>query len=156
MSAAAALSLSVQYASARECPSRAQLRRWASAALAEGYAERQSRRNPRFHLVLRFVERAEARRLNREFRARDYATNVLTFPYDDGVPAGDVILCCPVIEIEARRARLTTHEHYAHLVIHGVLHALGFDHLLAREAAQMEGLEVRTLARFRIDDPYQT
>jgi probable rRNA maturation factor len=149
------LSLSVQVApGAGDCPAdRAQLRRWARAALSRDAA-----------LALRFVGAREGRALNRDFRGRDYATNVLTFAYDDGAGAlaaggdpvrADIVVCLPVVAREARAQRKPLRAHLAHLVVHGVLHAQGMDHEDEREAAAMEAREVEVLRRFRIADPYR-
>ncbi|HMN83464.1 MAG TPA: rRNA maturation RNase YbeY [Burkholderiaceae bacterium] len=128
---------------------RRQLRRWVVAAL-EGPAE----------LTLRFVGLAEGRRLNRAYRGQNHATNVLTFPYDpdDGIPhpvQADIVICLPVLEREARRQKKSLRDHLAHLVVHGVLHAQGYDHLDDGEAARMETRETAVLRRFGIADPYQ-
>jgi probable rRNA maturation factor len=155
MSARAPLSLSIQYASTRACPDRAQLRRWTRAALdgALAAAPEVAARGARF--VVRFVDRAEGLELNRRYRGRHYATNVLTFAFDDGaVKCADIVLCAPIVEAEARAARKLLREHYAHLVTHGVLHALGYDHDKPRAAQRMERLEASVLARFHISDPY--
>ncbi len=126
-------------------PARSTLVRWIKAAV-ECDAE----------LTLRFVGAAEARRLNREFRGRDYATNVLTFDYQHApVVLADIVLCVPVIRREAREQRKGFREHLAHLVVHGVLHAQGHDHDRASRARRMEALEVRVLAGLGIDDPYR-
>jgi probable rRNA maturation factor len=102
------------------------------------------------------VGRQEGQSLNREFRGKDYPTNVLTFPYC-GLPAisADLVLCEPVIAAEARRDQKPLDHHLAHLVVHGVLHAAGFDHEKHEDALQMEALEAAILKRFRIPDPYQ-
>ena len=153
MSAAAPprLSLSIQIdADAGRCPAdRAQLRRWARAALVRD-AE----------LVLRLVGEAEGRALNRGFRDRDYATNVLTFAYDEHAPPGapvraDIVVCLPVVVREAHAQRKAVRDHLAHLVVHGVLHAQGMDHVRAAQAREMEAHETRILGRFRIADPYR-
>lgn len=126
-------------------PARSTLVRWIKAAV-ERDAE----------LTLRFVGAAEARRLNREFRGSDYATNVLTFDYQHApVVLADILLCVPVIRREAREQRKGFREHLAHLVVHGVLHAQGHDHDRASRAREMEALEVRVLAGLGIDDPYR-
>jgi len=147
------LRLSVQLAPrAGECPvDRAQLRRWTLAAL-----ERDA------DLTLRFVGRLEGRRLNAQFRARDYATNVLTFAYPQTSPqhgaaaiVADVVVCLPVLAQEARAQRKRLRDHLAHLVVHGVLHAQGMDHLTPEDAQRMEQRETQILARFRIADPYR-
>ncbi len=108
-------------------------------------------------LGLRLVGAEEARTLNRQFRDRDYATNVLTFEYGidpDGVAHGDIVLCVPVLHKEAGEQDKKLRQHAAHLIIHGVLHALGYDHLEEDEAQHMEALETRILAGLGIPDPY--
>ncbi len=139
------MSLSVQYASnAADLPTRSQVRRWARAAL-EGDAT----------VTVRFVDAIEGRALNAEYRGKDYATNVLTFVYDDDHPrAGDIVLCAPVVREEAGAQRKDLASHYAHLVVHGMLHLQGFDHERAAAAAAMEAREVAILARLGLPDPY--
>src|SRR4030095_9172616 len=139
------LSLSVQYASnAPDLPTRAQVRRWVRSALA-GAAT----------VTVRFVDAIEGRALNAEFRGKDYPTNVLTFVYDDDSPrAGDIVLCAPVVRKEASEQGKTLAAHYAHLVVHGMLHLQGFDHERADEAAVMEARETAILARLGLPDPY--
>lgn len=148
---------------------RSQLRRWVAAALERDCA-----------FTLRFVGTREGRALNRAFRGRDYATNVLTFEYgpDEGddtpddrdsaagsasespdasaeMAHADIVICLPVVRREAREQRKAPHDHLAHLVVHGALHAQGWDHERgATEAARMEAREREILARFRIGDPY--
>jgi probable rRNA maturation factor len=142
---APAFSLSVQYASnAPELPTRAQVRRWAKAALAADAT-----------VTVRFVDAIEGRALNAEFRGKDYATNVLTFVYDDDEPrAGDIVLCAPVVRREADAQGKTLAAHYAHLVVHGMLHLQGFDHERPAEAAVMEARETAILAQLSLPDPY--
>ena len=139
------LSLSVQYASsAQNLPMRPQLRRWAHAALLADAA-----------VTVRFVEAIEGRALNVEFRGKDYPTNVLTFVYDDKQPrAGDIVLCAPVVRKEADAQGKGLAAHYAHLVVHGMLHLQGFDHEHAGDAAVMEARETAILARLGLPDPY--
>jgi probable rRNA maturation factor len=119
-----------------------------SAALLRRYAREVSRAE----IALRVVGRAEGRRLNNQFRRKNYPTNVLSFPYGKG--SGDIVLCHPVIAKEARAQGKTLRAHYAHLVVHGVLHLRGHDHLRAGEAARMERAEIRILRRLGFDDPY--
>ena len=150
------LALSVQHEPrAGECPAdRSQLRRWARAALERDAS-----------LTLRFVGAREGRALNAQFRGRDYATNVLTFAYDDagdavgsssrGPVQADIVICLPVLVREARAQRKPLRDHLAHLVVHGVLHAQGMDHEDDAEAREMEARETVILARFRIADPYR-
>jgi probable rRNA maturation factor len=120
------LSLSVQYPDARlqESITRQKVRRWVQAALLAP-AE----------LTIRFVDAAEGRTLNRDYRSKDYATNVLTFAYNDGEEIADdeptradIILCTDVLQEEAAQQKKTVEEHSAHLIVHGVLHAQGYDH----------------------------
>lgn len=110
-------------------------------------------------LTLRIVDEAEGRVLNRDYRDKDYATNVLSFPAglpeDLDIPLlGDVVLCAPVIEREARSQGKPLPHHWAHLVIHGVLHLRGFDHTSGKDAERMEMEEIRLLATLNIPDPY--
>jgi len=127
----------------------ARLRRWVRFALAADA-----------RLTLRLTARAEAIALNRAFRGRDYAPNVLTFTYPPapndarGLCAADIVICVPVVREQARAQRKPFEHHLAHLVIHGVLHAQGHDHQTPAQAARMEALETALLRRLRIPDPY--
>jgi probable rRNA maturation factor len=139
-------SFSVQYAAAgSDLPARPLLRRWASAAL-EGDAQ----------VTLRFVEDTEGRRLNREFRGIDHPTNVLSFVYDvdRGSLRGDIVLCAPVLRREAAERGHGLVAHCAHLLVHGMLHLQGYDHLRATDASRMEKREAEILATFGFPDPY--
>jgi probable rRNA maturation factor len=131
----------------RTLPPAARLRRWVRAALpAAGNAA----------LTLRVVGRAEGRALNRRYRGRDYATNVLSFPYATAPRlAGDLVLCAPVIAAEARAQGKSFAAHLAHLVVHGTLHLQGQDHLRRADAERMEARERRILARLGFADPYE-
>ena len=147
------LDLSVQYAFNNPgVPSRADIRRWLRGA--ESGAAR---------VTVRFVDEAEGQALNRDYRGKDYATNVLTFAYDEGedmpLPEGlplmgDLVLCVPVVEREAAGQGKPLAAHYAHLIVHGMLHMQGFDHEAEAEAEEMEALERRILAGLGFDDPY--
>ena len=141
----AVLTLSVQYGTAGDTlPSRQRLRSWAQAALL---ADAQ--------VTLRLVGAREGRKLNRDFRGRDYATNVLTFVYPDIEPlSGDIVLCAPVIAKEARMQRKRVDAHYAHLVAHGMLHLQGYDHENAKDAEVMETLEAEIVMKLGYADPY--
>ena len=145
-------SLSVQYASAADgLPSRAQVRRWVAAAL-EHPAE----------ITVRIVDAEEAQALNQEYRDKGYVPNVLTFEYGEidhdesgrGVLGGDVVICAPVVEREAREQGKPLKAHYAHMTIHGVLHLQGYDHIDPAEAEIMESREAAILKQFRIPNPY--
>jgi probable rRNA maturation factor len=139
------LSLAIQSTvDSADIPKRAALARIASAAL-----ERNA------DVTFRFVDGREGRALNRRYRGRDYATNVLTFVYDDGVSlTGDIVLCAPVIAKEARQQRKTLRAHYAHLVIHGMLHLQGYDHERDGDAARMEAREIALLRDLGFANPY--
>ena len=119
-------------------------------ALARAAAGRNAR------MTLRVIGAAEARALNRAYRGRDYATNVLAFDYGTSRRAacGDIVLCHPVLAREARAQRKRLADHYAHLVVHGALHLRGYDHGRAGDAARMERREARILGRFGLPDPY--
>ncbi len=142
------LTLSVQFADDRlatDLP-RALLRRWVQAALL-GPAE----------LTLRFVDEAEGRILNRDYRSKDYATNVLTFAYgetDDNIMHADIVLCVDVLMREAAERRISLVQHAAHLVVHGVLHAQGYDHEAEDDAQEMEKFETDILAGLGVPDPF--
>ena len=120
------------------------------AALLRKYAHAAIR--PGAQITLRVVGVGEGRLLNRSFRRRNYATNVLSFSYDRR--HGDVVLCHPVIEREARAQRKSLAAHYAHLVVHGILHLRGHEHLRKSDAARMEKTEIRLLRRLGFGDPY--
>jgi probable rRNA maturation factor len=123
---------------------RHRVQRWLRAAL-ESRAE----------ITVRIVDEVEGRALNLGYRRRDYATNVLTFDYQrEPVIVADLVLCAPVVAREAREQRKTLEAHYAHLLVHGALHAQGWDHERAVEAKRMEALETRLLAALGYADPY--
>ena len=107
-------------------------------------------------ITVRIVDEDEGRALNVSYRHKDYATNVLTFDYSPAPHVCcDIVLCAPVLEKEARDNHKTLAEHYFHLLVHGVLHAQGFDHETSKaDAVQMEALEVQILAKLGITNPY--
>jgi probable rRNA maturation factor len=140
------LSLSVQYASlCKDTPTRQQFRRWVTAAL-EGDLQ----------CTLRLTDETEGRDLNRDYRNKDYATNVLTFVYDETQPlSGDIVLCAPVVEREAREQGKSVLTHYAHLTLHAVLHLQGYDHVIEAEAGEMEALETALMIKLGYPAPYE-
>ncbi len=140
------LSLAVQYVSASDSlPTRAQLRRWFKAALLGDV-----------NVTLRIVDETEGRELNHTYRGKDYATNVLTFVYDDTPVSGDVVICAPVVAKEAAEQGKDLLAHYAHMTIHSALHLQGYDHEVEQEAEQMEALETAIMLKLRFANPYQS
>ncbi len=146
------LSLSVQYPDRRlqTILTRTRLRRWVQSALFAPAC-----------ITIRLVDAEEARILNKEYRGKDYATNVLTFAYSeeqdhasDEVSA-DIVLCTDILQSEAAKQSKSLLAHAAHLTIHGILHAQGYDHEDEQEAEEMEAIEVELLAKLRIANPYQ-
>ena len=139
------LSLAVQFA-AHDCgvPPRAKIRRWIKAALARDAA-----------ITVRFVDEAEALQLNRDFRGRDYATNVLSFLLNAGPPmTGDIALCLSLAVKEARDLDINAEARIAHLLVHAVLHLQGHDHEREDDARAMETLESKIMTSLRFADPY--
>ena len=153
------LDVSVSYGLPRTgIPSAASFRRWAAAA-CEG-------RIMKADLAIRLVDNKEGLSLNRHYRGKDYATNVLSFPADaaEGVKLpkgvkmpllGDLVICAPVVAKEAKEQGKALNDHYAHLTVHGALHLLGWDHEDDRDAECMEALEREILAGLGIEDPYR-
>jgi probable rRNA maturation factor len=139
------LTLSMQFADAQHKTvlTRARVKRWVSAAIESDAT-----------LTLRFVGDAEGRELNHGYRGKGYATNVLTFDYSHDPVEADIVLCCPVVAHEAAEQGKELIAHYAHLVVHGVLHAQGYDHVKAKDAKVMESRETHLLASLGFDDPY--
>jgi probable rRNA maturation factor len=153
------LDVAVGYALPRAgLPAAVSFRRWVAAALAGRIREAD--------LAIRLVGTKEGRALNRHYRGKDYATNVLSFPADaaEGVKLpkgvrmpllGDLVICAPVVAKEAKEQGKALNDHYAHLTVHGALHLLGWDHEDERDAECMEALEREVLAGLGIEDPYQ-
>lgn len=150
------LDVAVGYAVPRKgIPAAASFRKWVATALTGRIRDAD--------LAIRVVGAKEGRALNRHYRGKDYATNVLSFPADlpEGLPdgvrlplLGDLVICAPVVAREAREQGKPLNAHYAHLTVHGTLHLLGWNHEDPREAECMERLEREILARLGIADPY--
>ncbi|MDX5332449.1 MAG: rRNA maturation RNase YbeY [Gammaproteobacteria bacterium] len=148
------LAVEVQDAAAGARPADADLARWAEAAWrGEGGAE----------VVIRLVEADESQALNRDYRGKDRPTNVLSFPFEapPGLPAedlggylGDLVICTPVVQAEAREQGKSEASHWAHMVVHGLLHLQGYDHIDEAEAEAMETIEKEILAGLGFADPY--
>jgi probable rRNA maturation factor len=144
------LDLNLQFAVKKsKRPRRSSFRRWAKAALMLD-AE----------VALRVVDEAEGRTLNRDYRGKDYATNVLTFAYgaaaENGRLSGDIVICAPVAAREAAEQGITLEAHFAHLTVHGMLHLQGYDHETDAEAVTMESIESFIMRRLGYSDPYDT
>ena len=153
---AAELSLTIHYAVEANTLPRWRIRSWVQRAMLAAQQEGKTSFT-RMQVGLRIVGLKEAQQLNAGYRQKDYATNVLTFEYGvqpDGTAAGDIVLCLPVLKREAREQRKDFLCHAAHLIIHGTLHALGYDHEKVRDATRMETLETSILATMGIDNPY--
>lgn len=139
----------------RGVPARVSFTNWALAALDA------ASQDGAFQLSIRVIDADEGLALNRDFRGKAYATNVLSFPADMVVPGGprllgDLALCAQVIEREAREQRKLVSAHYAHLTVHGVLHLLGYDHEVDAAAAAMEALELQALSSLGLGNPYES
>jgi len=156
--------VSVQYAcdSPRNVtiPSDNEIRRWVGLALEKST----HRPNMNLQVTVRIVDKAEIRALNRDYRAKDMPTNVLSFPFEvpPGLPIeamdgelGDVVVCAQVVVEEAQQQDKPLVAHWAHMIIHGTLHLLGYDHESEAEAADMESLEIALLRKLGYADPYQ-
>jgi probable rRNA maturation factor len=153
MARAPKLKLTLQFPAAKAFPQhkaalpRATVAAWLKAAL---FADAE--------LTVRFVDAEEGQMLNRTWRGKDYATNVLTFAYaesEDDPVTGDLVLCCPVVEKEAAEQGKPLGAHYAHLLVHGALHAQGYDHEVEEEAEEMESIETDILTSLGFPDPYR-
>lgn len=149
------MQLDLQFAVDADLPTEQQFQAWVKAALSD--------RRQNAELTIRVVDADEMIRLNRDYRHKDKLTNVLSFPFempvgieDDetGDLLGDIIICAGVVEQEAREQGKSTEAHWAHMVTHGVLHLLGYDHIEAAEADEMEALETQILGAQGYDNPY--
>lgn len=151
MSLEASIELDLQNAtSAPDVPDEDSFRRWAGLALQS---------KPGHELTIRVVDEAESRDLNQQYRGKDYPTNVLSFPADLppelNIPLlGDLVICAQVVAREAQEQDKPLQAHWAHMVMHGCLHLIGYDHIEDTEAEQMETLERQLLAQLDISDPY--
>ena len=142
--------LEIQRVSAGFTPADDSLRAWVAAAM----------QTPGRSVVLRYVDAEESQALNKAYRGRDKPTNVLSFPFElppgvDDPHLGDLVICVPVVEAEARAQDKSLMAHHAHMVIHGLLHLQGFDHISEEEAACMEALEIEILRQLGYGNPYE-
>ncbi|WP_261843883.1 rRNA maturation RNase YbeY [Aliamphritea ceti] len=132
-------------------PDEAELTRWAALAIGD-YRDSAE-------LSIRIVDNAESQQLNNDYRGKDKPTNVLSFPFEvpDGIELdllGDLVICAPIVSSEATEQNKPLMHHWAHMVIHGCLHLLGFDHINDADAEEMEALEIKLLAQLEISNPY--
>lgn len=137
---------------ANDVPDAAQFQRWAEAALNVRINESE--------LTVRVVDASESQTLNATYRGKDKPTNVLSFPFEvpDGIDLpllGDLVICAEVVREEAQNQQKPLQNHWAHMVVHGTLHLLGYDHIEDAEAEEMEALEIKILAELGIDNPYE-
>lgn len=138
---------------AANIPAAGDFQRWAEAAL--------SIRSEDSELSIRVVDEPESQQLNHQYRGKEKPTNVLSFPFEvpEGIELsllGDLVICAPVVQREAQEQQKSLNDHWAHMVIHGILHLLGYDHIDDAEAEEMETLEINLLAKLGIDNPYAT
>lgn len=142
-----------------DLPNKSDLIQWVNTALSVPSLEKNLHPLKRIELTIRIVDELEGRQLNETWRQRQGATNVLSFPIDcpeevDFHLLGDLVICAPVVHREANEQKKTLYAHWAHLVIHGTLHLLGYDHLEPEQAQQMEILEIELLQRLGYANPY--
>ncbi|KGK01016.1 rRNA maturation RNase YbeY [Thalassotalea sp. ND16A] len=135
----------------KQLPTSEQFQLWAETAL-QPYEKS-------FELTIRVVEQSESQQLNHQYRGKDKSTNVLSFPFEvpEGIELdllGDLIVCADVVEFEAKDQNKEVFAHWAHMIIHGCLHLLGYDHITSDEADEMEAIEIRLLAELGHSDPY--
>ena len=137
-------------------PTLEQFTYWVETALA---FEAQTEDFPETEMTIRIVDEEESQTLNREYRGKDYPTNVLSFPFEvpEGIELpllGDLVICRQVMEREAKEQQISLASHWAHLAVHGTLHLLGYDHIEEAEAEEMEGLETQIMQKLGFEDPY--
>ncbi|HET8711081.1 MAG TPA: rRNA maturation RNase YbeY [Spongiibacteraceae bacterium] len=147
----AQLRIDIENVSAAKAPTKAKLKQWIAAAIGS--------RRDKAEISVRITDADEIQTLNREYRGKDYATNVLSFPAD--LPPelklphlGDIVICADVVEREAREQNKSSEAHWAHMLVHGTLHLLGYDHIDDVEAEAMEALEIDILRELNFDNPY--
>lgn len=146
------VTLDLQIASDGDVPSQQQFQLWVDTALQQVTED--------CELSIRLVDEAESAELNGTYRGKNYATNVLSFPFEapveiEPVLLGDLVVCVPIVQKEAIEQNKPVEDHWAHMVVHGCLHLLGYDHIDDDEAQEMESLEITLLKLLAINDPYQ-
>jgi probable rRNA maturation factor len=136
----------------KQLPDQEQLQYWVDAVLKDGYQDSE--------LVIRIVDEAEMTQFNEQYRDKKGSTNILSFPFEvpEGVDSnllGDILVCAPVVEKEAQQQHKERDNHWAHIIVHGVLHLLGYDHVDDQDAEEMEALEIKILKKIKIKNPYE-
>ncbi len=158
-------------ADAQNLPSEAEFALWCSKALEHGLSDQQLKVDTPWEITVRIVEASESQNLNREYRHKDYPTNVLSFDYEDpfsdlnfedddhpgnlSLNMGDIVICSSIVEKEAEEQAIPLRDHYAHLTVHASLHLLGYDHEDPQEAEKMESLEINILHTLSFNNPYE-
>jgi probable rRNA maturation factor len=146
------VTLDLQIACEGDVPSEQQFQQWVDLALDQVEED--------CELSIRLVDEAESAELNGTYRGKDYPTNVLSFPFEapveiEPILLGDLVVCVPIVQKEAIEQNKPVENHWAHMIIHGCLHLLGYDHIDDDEAEEMESLEITLLKSLAINDPYQ-
>ncbi len=136
----------------KQLPDQEQLQYWVDAVLKDEYQDSE--------LVIRIVDEAEMTQFNEQYRDKKGSTNILSFPFEvpEGVDSnllGDILVCAPVVEKEAQQQHKERDNHWAHIIVHGVLHLLGYDHVDDQDAEEMEALEIKILKKIKIKNPYE-
>lgn len=143
------LDLSIQYGCQNKgLPTESQLQQWVEAVLVDQAIDTAS-------ICIRFVDHQESAELNHRYRQQHESTNVLSFHYSDEPLTGDLAICPAVMATEVQQLRIEKESHWAHIIIHGVLHLLGYDHQQYQQAEQMEQLEIALMKKLGYDNPYQ-
>ncbi|MBL1416326.1 MAG: rRNA maturation RNase YbeY [Moritella sp.] len=147
------LDLQIATEDEQKLPTEAQLNAWLNAVV--------KRFQDSAEVTIRIVDNTESQQLNNDYRGKDKPTNVLSFPFEvpEGIELdllGDLIICKQVVECEAKEQQKPLTAHWAHMVIHGTLHLLGYDHIIDEEAEEMEGLETEIMLELEFEDPYIT
>lgn len=150
------IDLQIASENSESLPTLEQFTYWVETALA---FEAQTDNFPETEMTIRIVDEEESQTLNREYRGKDYPTNVLSFPFEvpEGIELpllGDLVICRQVMEREAKEQQISLASHWAHLAVHGTLHLLGYDHIEEAEAEEMEGLETQIMQKLGFEDPY--
>lgn len=136
----------------KQLPGKEQFQLWVDAVLTDGSQDSE--------IVIRIVDEAEMIQFNEQYRNKKGSTNILSFPFDppeeaDSCLLGDLLVCAPIVELEAQQQNKILTHHWAHMIVHGVLHLIGYDHINDLDADEMESLEIKILKSIKIDNPYQ-